>query len=153
MWFFRNLFLWFVLHMICVYLCHKLPDAFYRKDLFYFRSLPFEAQGFFYERFFRVKKWKSILPDGGKINRYGFEKKKLSALSIAYLEQFHLETKRAELIHVTGLATSLIFICIHEFPFGLLVFIVAAFLDLPFILIQRYNRPRLDRLIQKKRGT
>lgn len=150
MWIIRDVAIWFALHMLIVYICHKIPDRFYQDADRYFKLASFENEGKFYERYLIIKKWKTLLPDGGRINKYGFEKK-IKKRDQKYLEKFHFETKRAELIHVLGLLSSSIFLTIHRLPFGLFIFAFAALFDIPFIAIQRYNRPRIEKLMKRKR--
>lgn len=143
--------LWFILHMICVYICHKAPDRFYNPGFNLFTIKSYEKNGKIYEDRFKIKAWKNILPDGGSINSYGFEKRRIANRSVAYFEKFIIETKRAELIHWTGILTSTIFLLIYDFPLNILIYLIAIIIDIPFIMIQRYNRPRLIRLVQRER--
>ena len=145
----RDILIWFVLHMVFVYVCHHLlRDKWYEKQDRLFLLSRFEKQGKIYQDILRIKRWKDIIPDGGKINRRGFEKSKLKR-DLPYLRKFYLETKRAELIHWCGMFTCIVFLFIHPFPRNLIVFGVAILLDIPFLLVQRYNRPRLSRLVHK----
>lgn len=143
-------FLWFGLHMLGVYGCHKMPDKQYEQNSFLFELLPFEKDGRIYATLFGINEWKDILPDGGSINRYGFGKTRMASLDLFYLHKFHLETMRAEAIHWVGMTTSLVFLFRHPWPRNLLTFFGAILIDLPFIMIQRYNRPRVMKLILSK---
>lgn len=143
----KDMVLWFALHMIVVYVCHKAPDSIYEKKDHWFRLLDLEDEGHFYDRIFRIKKWKDILPDGGQINTYGFEKNKIRK-DIEFVRKFYLETKRAEAIHWGGMMTSFLFLLVHPFPVSIVVLGFAWILDIPFIMIQRYNRPRLGNLLR-----
>ena len=145
----RDILIWFVLHMVFVYFCHHvLTDRWYEKHDRIFRLFKIEKKGKIYQDFLRIKRWKDIIPDGGKINKRGFEKTKLKR-ELPYLKKFYLETKRAELIHWTGMLTCTVFLFIHPYPINHIVFVIALLLDIPFMLVQRYNRPRLARLIKK----
>lgn len=139
--------LWFILHMICVYLCHKAPDRFYDPEFTLFRIRYFEKDGKLYNRVFKIKRWKNILPDGGSINSYGFKKRKIARRDPEYFQKFIIETKRAELIHWTGILTSSIFLFMYAIPWNILLYLLAALIDIPFIMVQRYNRPRLMKLV------
>lgn len=40
-----------------------------------------------------------------------------------------------------------------EFPVFLITSIVGGLIDMPFVIMQRYNRPRLVRMLEKRKGT
>ena len=90
------------------------------------------------------------MPEGGGVFRGGFEKRKADTRSINYLETFARETCRAELVHwVIILLLPLFFV--WNPPLGVLIMLpLVVVLNLPFIMIQRYNRPRLVKILNKK---
>ena len=107
-----------------------------------FRELPFE-KGLY--RFLRVKQWKD------KALTYNPE---LFSLKDYSLEDIANTTAKAELDHwvneLISLSTLLFALIWGEFwIFGLTAFLAMLF-DAQFILIQRYNRPRLLRLMKLK---
>ncbi len=104
-----------------------------------------DAERAFY-RLIRVHKWKKKLPtfDEGQ-----FSLKKHS------LEDIIGASCQAEIVHELNIAASLLAM-LFAIPFGSLwVFaltsIAAALFDLVFVIIQRYNRPRLMRTAEKRR--
>ncbi len=93
----------------------------------------------------RVKKWKKILPTADE-GLFSLEKKTP--------EQVIMAGCQAEIVHeccaVAGLLSMFL-----AFPFGYFwVFfgtsVAAALCDLAFVAIQRFNRPRLMKLIERK---
>lgn len=113
----------------------------------WFQEKPFEPALY---RALRVKQWKKLLP---ALNPEDFHIKTHSA------SQLIQASCQAEIVH--EMITVLSFIPLL-FPiwFGsagvfLITSCLAALLDAAFVMVQRYNRPRLLRLIQKqsKRGT
>ena len=93
-----------------------------------------------------VRRWKNVvpLPDAWK-----FSIKKRS------LEDIITESCHAEIFHEVSIAASLLSVLL-TLPFGYLwFFILTAALgvlyDLIFVIVQRYNRPRLMRTAAKKR--
>jgi len=126
-----------------------VPDAWYAKDHRMFRSRKFEQNGTFYDRVFRISKWKKYLPDGGT-----YKKKHLTDLSSKGLEKFIIESKRAELSHVLGLLPFIGFILFTPWYIWPILFVYALFVNLPCWMAQRYNRPRVMRLLagMKKRN-
>lgn len=105
-----------------------------------------------------LPRWKDRLPQFNS----DFDKRHLrKSLSAGYLEEFIFNTCRAEVIH-TGIALlgwlSLLFCLLCDDPAGnlpLFAAIAAAIglCNLPFSMIQRYNRSRLERLLDTCRRT
>jgi glycosyl-4,4'-diaponeurosporenoate acyltransferase len=111
-----------------------------------------ERDGRVYRDLLRIRKWKSILPDGA--SWFGaFSKKKLLSRDPDYLRTFLLETRRAEFAHWIMLFCFPIFFLWNP-PWARLVMLAyAVFANLPFILVQRYNRVVLARLdIRSSKG-
>lgn len=114
-----------------------------------FSSFSFEKNGKLYEKL-GVRKWQKRLPDMSRILPLWMPPKNLSGDYAERLPQMIQETCVAELIHI---AISILGLpCLWLWPGVGGVTITAIYillLNLPFILIQRYNRPRLIRLQQK----
>ena len=91
----------------------------------------------------RVKKWKKRLPT---YNPQDFDLKNLSAAEIVQV------TCQSEIVHEINMVLSFIPVVFSVWFGSLGVFVItscAAFLfDCIFVIIQRYNRPRLIRLIK-----
>jgi glycosyl-4,4'-diaponeurosporenoate acyltransferase len=112
-----------------------------------FRERRWERGGKTYEALF-VKKWKDHLPDAGPWFKGGFPKSSLSSRSTDFLNRFVLETCRGELSHWTVMwAAPLFFLWNRPWVGGLMV-AYAVLGNLPCIIVQRYNRIRLARLLQ-----
>ncbi|MED1204195.1 hypothetical protein [Heyndrickxia acidicola] len=123
------------------------------------KSLYHPANGLFKEKSFErklykkmnVAVWKDKLPEWGKL--LSFEKKNLHKdITLAYIDQFILETCYAEAGHLGMAAAGFACIFINSstnFLMALSFAIANVCIQLPFILIQRYNRPRLLRLRMK----
>lgn len=104
-----------------------------------------DAERAFY-RLIRVHKWKKKLPtfDEG-----------LFSLKKHSLEDIIGASCQAEIVHELNIAASLLAM-LFAIPFGALwafviTSIAGALFDLVFVIIQRYNRPRLMRTAEKKR--
>ena len=114
----------------------------FRPEAWRFRERRFEKKLY---KVLRVKKWKKFAPtyDDGKFD-----------LSYNTTKNIIGETCRAENVHWLCIVASLASIA-FSITFGALaVFIVTgvlgALIDLMFVIIQRYNRPRLMRYAAKK---
>ena len=121
-----------------------LPKSWFCGDAFPYRTQPGEQKLF---RALRVKKWQSKVPDMSRLLPTLMPAKKLTAETFADLPRMIQETCVAELIHGLLSVTGLACLAIWPGPGGAVVTAVYILLgNLPFIIIQRYNRPRLQRL-------
>lgn len=94
---------WLTIHLGMVYLTKNLPDSWFDHNRRPYKQFGWEKDGAFYERVFKVKRWKESLPDGAVMIRGGFRKKRLGGTSSDYYSRFILETCRGELTHWLGL--------------------------------------------------
>lgn len=140
-----NTSFWLVCCFGMAYVVRLFPKSFYEKNHWFFKEHPFEKKLY---RKIHIDRWKGKLPEWGKV--WKFEKKNLNKeLSIKYVDQFIVETYFAEIGHL-GMAI-LGFACIAVNPrdyamMALICSIINLFIQIPFCIIQRYNRPRLVRL-------
>ncbi len=102
-----------------------------------------EKNGSIYEKL-HIRKWKDKLPDMSKICKSMFPKKINNSSKADDLLRLYQETCVAELVHNVLSALSLA--CIYIYP-GKGGFLICLFWivvgNLPFIIIQRYNRPKI----------
>lgn len=145
--------IWPVLQVSAALICLKLPDGIFSPDLFLFRSHSFEQEGRIYDKIFLVRRWKHLLPDGGTVwKKHGFRKKRLNDFSEENLDRFLIESARGELTHwlailpfwVFGFFTPSFVICL------MLVYSLLA--NMPCIIAQRYNRPRIIQFLKKRKA-
>ncbi len=109
----------------------------------WFRQRSFEKHIY---KFLRVKKWKNKVPT---YNPGLFSLKNYSFEQIAYtMTKAETDHWINELISLSSLLFALIW---GEFPIFLITCIAAMLFDGQFIAIQRYNRPRILKLAEKRR--
>ena len=120
-----------------------LPKGLFSADRIPFRCFSFENGGKIYNRLFKVKKWQNKVPDMSRIFPFLMQEKKVKRSLQQDLPAMITETCIAEWIH--GLLCILAIPCIFLWPGpGGICFTVLYILgNLPFMIIQRYNRPRL----------
>ena len=144
---------WVTINVIVPWLVRFLvPKRLFNENVWLFRERDFE--GAFYRRI-KVSKWKDKLPDAEKLIH--FQRSCLPCnMDEAYISRFITECCIAELGHLTvgivgfsSLFLSLLLpqgfrakACIALFILSVLDFFVQTL----FIIIQRYNRPRLIKL-------
>ena len=144
---------WFIIHFGVSVGLLKVSNSTFKNHPFLkkmFISYEWENEGEFWERKTGVKEWKDRLPDGASLFGLGYKKKHLAAKSQVNYPKFILETKRAELTHWMILIPVPLFFLWNPLWAAWLNVLYAVIINVPFIIIQRYNRPRLER-IQKIR--
>ena len=114
-----------------------------------YRCFAFEKDGQIYEKL-GIRKWQKKLPDMSRILPFLMPPKNLTGAYKERLPVMIRETCVAELTHIVMAVVGLG--CLWLWPgWGgvMMTLIDILLLNLPFILIQRYNRPRLIRLQRK----
>lgn len=145
-----NLLGWPVLQLAIAWFSLHCPLENFAEENSLYRLRPWERSGSFYRRWFAVHRWKSSLPDGGAWFG-GFPKKNLARRDIDYLSAFILETRRAEFAHWCMLCCFPVFFLWNP-PWAWAVMAVyAVTANLPFIIVQRYNRAALTRICARSR--
>jgi glycosyl-4,4'-diaponeurosporenoate acyltransferase len=140
-----NTLFWLVVCFGTAYSVRVFPNSWYGSTCWFFKEKLFERKVY---RTIRIAKWKDKLPEWGRL--LNFEKKNLKKdINLEYIDRFILETCYAEIGHL-GMAV-LGFACIFVNPrshalMALILAIINLVIQIPFILIQRYNRPRLLRI-------
>ncbi|MBE7048162.1 MAG: glycosyl-4,4'-diaponeurosporenoate acyltransferase [Ruminococcaceae bacterium] len=135
-------FLFFVLGRV-------LPKTWFRYDSFLFKEYAFEQNGRIYDCL-TIRRWKNKLPDMSRIFPRHMPAKRLQpCMGQEQVERFIQETCVAEWIH--WLLALCGFICLYVWNGigGVVVSLLYALGNIPFILVQRYNRPKLLRLYQR----
>lgn len=117
---------------------------------FPFRSFDWEDGGRIYEKL-NIKTWQARIPDVSKVLGNWMPKKKLSkSLNAESVGIMIRETCTAEAVHSLLNVAGLYMLDIWESLGGFLLYLVYFFLgNLPFILVQRYNRPRLMKMQER----
>ncbi|WP_430610725.1 glycosyl-4,4'-diaponeurosporenoate acyltransferase [Enterococcus sp. DIV0876] len=144
-----DIMVWAGLHLGISWGIRQVPLAFFEQHASWFRLFSFEDDGKFWQRHLRIARWKDRLPEGTQIDSGGFDKSHLHRKDGASLYRFMLETCRAELTHWLLLFAAVLFFLWNPLWAAVLNCLYAILANLPFILIQRYNRPRLLRVYNK----
>ena len=137
---------WAVAGVAVGYAASRLPSRLLDHDTALTGLRSWERDGRAYVRL-GVRRWKDRLPEAGAVFRGGISKRSLPGRDMVQLERFRAETRRAELVHWALLAVTPLFALWN--PPLLLVAMVAYALvaNVPCIIVQRYNRARLARIL------
>lgn len=139
-----------VIDALVALIIHKLPPKIANPDLRIYKVYKFERR--IYEKL-GIKKWKGLVPETGGL--CDFKKDKIyDPNNSEYLHKFMVETCYAELLHFISAFMSFTVLFLGEgitklticLPLAIMNFVVQV---LP-ALIQRYVRPRINVLYQRR---
>ena len=116
-------------------------DKLKEKD-FPFRPYGWERNGKVYDRL-AIRKWKNKVPDVSRVLKLLLPKKVTSDTRSEDLKKLIKETCVAEIIHCGLIVCSIAVLWIAPGKEGTLLYALCVIGNLPFIMIQRYNRPQL----------
>ena len=136
---------WPVIQIGLAWIFTRLPAAWFHPG----PVQAWEQGGRFYERDLAIKRWKDHLPDAARWFTGGFAKGRLAGTTNDYLRRFVQETWRGELCHWIALGCTPLFFLWNPWWADLVMTIYALAANLPCILVQRYNRGRMQRLIAR----
>ncbi len=143
-----NVVTWGLLHAGTGYAVHRVPTTRLQHDGWLLRARAVEREGRLYERL-RIRHWKDELPEAGALFSGGVSKRHLATRDRAGLERFAVETRRAEWGHWLALAGGPIAVLWNP-PIGTVLMIsYGVVVNAPFIVVQRYNRLRVARLLRR----
>lgn len=119
-----------------------IPRGWFSAQQWFFRSRTFEKSGALYEKV-KIRRWKNLLPDMSRIFPKMLEQKSLKVLELETLHRLIAETCIAEITHIALCISG--FHCIALWPGagGWILSFLSLFGNLLYVIIQRYNRPRL----------
>ena len=147
-----NAGLWLALHLGAVWLSSHLRLRHFDPASWPYRTAAWEREGRVYATVLGVRRWKDRLPDGARLFKGGFSKRRLGPVTPAHLERFLRETCRAELCHWLVILASPLFFIWNDPLVAVFMALYAGLTNLPCIITQRYNRPRLKAMLDRIRG-
>ena len=130
---------------IASYLVNLLPYSALRTIYPFLRPMRWERNGQIYQSLFHIRAWKDYIPAVGQ-----FDKKNMKAsLTPPYVSQYLLEGARAELCHLYAVVFAIVLLFMTVDSAHIKIMLWAFALNAPCIMIQRYNRPRFERFMNK----
>ena len=138
-----------LLGLLCFPIGRLLAKIRFRADRFPFRSFPFEREGKLYEKI-GIRTWQNKVPDISRLAPGIVPRKEIPRRPDAgQIRQMINETCIAELTHVLLCLAGIVLFRIWPGIGGAVLFAADVLLgNLPFLLIQRYTRPRLLKLLR-----
>ena len=142
-----------VLGVVSFVLGRIVPKSWFKSDKFPYRVKDGEKKVF---ELLKVKKWQAKVPDMSKLFSRIMPEKRITADTLRDLPRMLQETCVAEFTHVLLGVLGLFMLLIWPGVGGIVAALLYILLgNLPFVIIQRYNRPRLQKLYamqQRKKG-
>lgn len=128
-----------------------LPRRWFKCDSLFFRPWRWERQGKAYNRV-AIRRWKDRVPDMSRILPGAVVKRMTGNTSAEGIERLARETCVSEFTHNLLIVFGLKCLAIWEGAGGVIITLIWVLLgNLPCIMIQRYNRPRLCKLAEMMR--
>ena len=144
-----NIILWPIFHLGISKITLVMKDKNFEFDRGIYAIRKYEKEGLFYTKTLHIRRWKKWIPDGATIFNEGFKKKQLLGTQKTYIQQFILETRRAEFTHILQIIPCIAFIIFNVWWVALIMVIYAFAFNLPLIWLQRYNRIRFTALLKR----
>lgn len=141
---------WLAIGLVTGSIGHRIPARLLGHDTWLTRPRAFERQGRFYSARLGIQGWKDRLPEAGGLFRGGFSKRHIRNRSTANLVRFVTETRRAEYVHWMNIIAGALFLLFLPAWAGFAMVVFALMVHLPFVCIQRYNRARLVRTLERR---
>lgn len=136
------------LGVLSFFLGRLLPKRWLRPEKFPFRTYAWEDRLW---KALQIRKWQAKVPDMSRLFKKLMPEKKLTQQTVQELPLMIEETCIAELTHGLLCIAGLFLLKIWPGAGGIfLTVIYIVFGNLPFLLIQRYNRPRLQKLLARQ---
>lgn len=148
--FFRCIFVGCVIGPMAFFLGQLLPRKNFNYEEYPYKSFPFEKNGRIYQKI-GIHYWKDTVPDMSRYLTSMVQKRINVFRSAQYIDDLIRETCVAELVHCMLILLSPIFVLAIEGTAGFLGMCAYIIANIPFILIQRYNRPRLIELHERQK--
>lgn len=140
-----------VLGILSHFVGQALPRARFSAESFPYRTADWENGGRVYEKL-GIKHWKDALPDMSRIMPDMVKKKLTGQNREQGMDVLIAETCVAECVHWALILLSLGIFFFWRGAWAVVFWLVYNLLgNLPFIIIQRYNRPRLVMLEQRRK--
>ena len=131
---------------------HVLGERLHREKFnpqkFPYRAFSWEDGGKLYLRL-GIQHWKEWMPDKSKFVKKSYTKSVGALRSSQHMLRLVQETCVAEFVHWVLLAISPVMLLTMQAPGSIVGMLLYGLSNIPFIMIQRYNRPRLNELYER----
>ena len=145
--FFVDILAWVVFHLGIGFSSSRIPLSWLHPEYRFFHTYKWEKEGMIYEKIFHVRSWKHIIPNGSAVYRGMFSIKNLPTNEPEYLKRWLKESVRSEICHYLMIIPGFLFFLWNNVFVGWLMVAYAFLNNLVPIILQRFNRPRMRKLL------
>jgi glycosyl-4,4'-diaponeurosporenoate acyltransferase len=138
---------WIIFQLSIGYATSKIPAAIFDPNESWFQTKKWEKGGEIYQKFFRVKDWKGIIPSGAALYKGAYEIKHLATFTVQNVTTWIRESCRSEFCHWVMIIPGVFFFMWNSSNGGWANVAYAIANNLVPIIMQRYNRPRVRKLL------
>lgn len=117
-----------------------LPRRWFDPEKFPYRAFAFEKNGRIY-RYLSIQKWQNKLPDMSRVMRDMVPKRMHKGMTVSDVDELVAETCVAEHVHTLLCICFLLIAKFWKDRTWIPLWLIYTACNIPFILIQRYNRP------------
>jgi len=139
---------WALIHLSIGYLSTRIPLSRLDPLARLYRTREWERDGEIYQDVLHVRRWKDLVPSGAVL--YGtYSVKHIHGSSRPDLERWLKESCRAEICHWLMIPPGLLFFFWNDLFIATAMVVYAVLNNVLPIVLQRYNRPRVLRLLDR----
>ncbi len=143
-----DVIVWAVLHLSIGYISSKIPLEQININHWFFQTFKWEKDGTIYDKWLKVKSWKKYIPNGSALYKGSFSIRRLQTFDMEYLTRWLKESIRAEICHWAMTFPCTLFFLWNNVVLGWLMVAYAFLNNLVPIVAQRFNRPRVRRMLE-----
>ncbi len=144
-----DILLWFIIQFIISIVISILPDGIFNPEGFLFKCREWENQGKIYEELFKIRSWKTKLPVSHDLSYEVINLRELRLNGTKHIKRYLSKSCKAEAIHILASFIMIVFIFRYDLLVTLIIVMITSLINIPFVIIQRYNRPRLIKYLDR----
>jgi glycosyl-4,4'-diaponeurosporenoate acyltransferase len=138
---------WICFHLSIGYWSSRIPINFFDPQRALYLTKKWERGGEIYDKIFHVRSWKKFIPSGANLYPNTFKIKTLPSFKLDYVEHWLKESCRAEFCHWIMILPGFLFFLWNSVEVGWWMVLYAILNNLVPIIMQRYNRPRVRKML------
>lgn len=141
--------IWVIFHLNIGYWTSKLPVDIFDPQKPWYLTRPWEKSGEIYQELFKVKDWKRYIPSGAAVYKNTYEVKHINTFDVENVKLWLKESCRSEFCHWVMILPGFLFFLWNSTVGGWIMMAYAVLNNLVPIVMQRYNRPRVRKLLAR----
>jgi glycosyl-4,4'-diaponeurosporenoate acyltransferase len=144
-----DILIWAVFHLSIGYWCAHIPVERFDYNHWSYQTFKWEQGGEIYQKLFKVKNWKRFIPSGAALYQGAYQIKHVAEFTVEGVKLWLKESCRSEFCHRMMILPGFLFFLWNEAVVGWIMVAYAVLNNLIPIIMQRYNRPRIRKLLAR----